>query len=528
MYCTCRGTAKADGSPDPVSTADLVDLLGPTRRRLKLAVASACESAADTTAQTLRLIGLDEQADALEAAEAAASGPRTAQVPGLARALARDLDCAVVAMRYPVTDEFAMGFGDILYERLLSRRQSVDTAVARAAAEAAGPVPSASRPAISLATPGAFGTRAAGLTLAAPRERPLLDPATQRMAYFPDEPERFVGRLDAMAAAGTALAPGSGRTSVLLHGMAGGGKTACALELAYRHQDSFAAAAFWQAPTRQDEWARQDEWGGALADFANRMEIQLGDYGFTIAAHIGTEARLAAFLPRLRRLLKVNGLLLVLDNLETLLTPEGAWRDPRWGPLMTALTGHDGESRVIVTTRIVPAGLDKEPAGGGQSRPGPSSGAASRVVTLPVHALSLDESATLARELPNLRGLLHADPGPARAGTVVDADADRDRVFRVLRVVQGHPKLMELADAAAADRDRLDGQLAAAEAAAGPGLEAFFRDGESTLDPGQFLGALVGWTRAALGVLSPEARLMAEFVSCLEDGDREWNLIKVN
>ena len=75
------------------------------------------------------------------------------------------------------------------------------------------------------------------------------------MAYFPDEPERFVGRAAAMAAASAALAPDSGRTAVLLHGMAGAGKTACALELAYRHQDAFAAAAFWQAPTRDDEWA---------------------------------------------------------------------------------------------------------------------------------------------------------------------------------------------------------------------------------------------------------------------------------
>ena len=92
---------------------------------------------------------------------------------------------------------------------------------------------------------------------------------------------------------------------------------------------------------------------------------------------------------------------------------------------------------------------------------------------------------------------------------------------RVLRVVQGHPKLLELADAAAADRGRLDAQLAAAEeAAAGQGLEAFFRDGASALDPEQFLDALTGWTTTALAVLSPEARLMAEFVACLEDGDR--------
>ena len=71
----------------------------------------------------------------------------------------------------------------------------------------------------------------------------------------------------------------------------------------------------------------------------------------------------------------------------------------------------------------------------------------------------------------------------------------------MLRVVQGHPKLMELADAAAADRDRLDRQLAAAEQAAGQAassegtsaaqeLDAFFRDGETSLDPDGFLAAL--------------------------------------
>ena len=77
------------------------------------------------------------------------------------------------------------------------------------------------------------------------------------------------------------------------------------------------------------------------------------------------------------------------------------------------------------------------------------------MLTLPVHALSLGEAAALARELPNLRALLHADAGPIREAASA-VDADRERILRVLRVVQGHPKLMELADAAAADRERLD------------------------------------------------------------------------
>jgi tetratricopeptide (TPR) repeat protein len=487
-----------DGSPDPVDTAGLLRLLRPVRPRVKLAVVSACESAAATTAETLRLIGLDVQADQAEQAPAA-SGP---EVMGVARALAVELDCAVIGMRYPVTDEFAIAFSDVLYEHLLVRGNPVDAAVARAIAVAAGPVVSAARPAVSLATPGLFGVQAAGLRVVVPDGTPSLDPAEVRMERFPPEPERFVGRAQPMARASAALAPGSGQTAVLLHGMAGAGKTACALELAYRHQDGFAAVAFWQAPTRDDEFT------AAFGSLAVALEAQLGGYGFSMTGHIGTVEALAGYLPRLRRLLETSGVLLVLDNLETLLTPSGTWRDPRWEPLIAALTSHGGESRLVLTSRIPAAGL------------GPG------VLTLPVHTLSLGEAAALARELPNLRLLLHADAGLLRPDTDAAADADRGRVRRVLHVVQGHPKLLELADAAASDRDRLDAQLTAAEAAAaGQGLDAFFRDGTSTLDPDQFLAALAGWTASVLAVLAPPVRLMAQFVACLEDADRRSGVI---
>ena len=284
--------------------------------------------------------------------------------------------------------------------------------------------------------------------------------------------------------------------------MAGAGKTACALELAYRHADSFAALAFWQAPTQEEEWP------GALADLAARLEIQLGDYGFTMSAHIGTEAAFRAYAPRLRRMLADSGLLLVLDNLETLLTPDGQWRDPRFEPLVAALVDHDGESRVILTSRIVPAGLG----------PVAGRGRAPRVLTLPVHAMPLPEAAALARELPNLRALLGSGSGD-----------DLDRVRRVLRVVQGHPKLMELADAAAADRNRLDAQLAAAETVAdGQGLEEFFRSGSSVLGSAEFLASLTRWTLAELDTMPPATRLMAQFAACLEDSDRSWPVIEAN
>ncbi|MGH3979572.1 MAG: CHAT domain-containing protein, partial [Pseudonocardiaceae bacterium] len=398
---------RADGSADAVSAAELVGLLRPARARVKLAVVSACQSAAATTAETLRWLGLDDPAAELEAQAAR----ETAAVPaGVARALVAELGCAVVAMRYPVLDDFAVGFADALYDRLFRQGQALDRAAAAAVPAVAGPVPSSARPAISVATAAIFGASAAGLLLVPPTGKPDLDPAGRGMAWFPPEPPRFVGRAEPMAAASAALAPESGRTAVVFHGMAGAGKTACALELAYRHQGAFAALAFWSAPTDPAQF------GDALRLLAVAWETQLGDHGFAMVDKIATPAQLERFLPRLRALLRDRGLLLVLDNLETLLTPEGGWRDPRWGPLMAALIGHDGESRVILTSRILPAGLDPD-----------------RVLVRPVHALSRDESVLLARELPNLRALLHHETGPLRGPGVADPALGR----RVLTLVQG-------------------------------------------------------------------------------------------
>jgi hypothetical protein len=143
----------ADGSPDYLDTASLIEMLRPTKHRLKLAVVSACESAAETVAETLRLVGLAEQAEDVEQADAWPAGrgygpahvgeghaePGDAghalvdgtEVTGVARALVRELDCAVVAMRYPVTDEFAIALGAAFYEHVLGRRHTVDVAAAR-------------------------------------------------------------------------------------------------------------------------------------------------------------------------------------------------------------------------------------------------------------------------------------------------------------------------------------------------------------------------------------------------------------
>ncbi|MEU0557438.1 hypothetical protein [Dactylosporangium sp. NPDC006015] len=490
-----------DGSADAVEAGELVGLLRPARGRLRLAVLSACQSAAATTAETLRWLRLDEAADAAQEAadaELSAAGEPEA-VTGLARLVADRVGCAVVAMRYPVVDDFAIALTSALYKGLFELNLPVDAALRRALPAAAGKRPSPSRPALSIATPTLLGP-AAGMVLTPPRGRLPIDPAEARMAAFLPEPERFVGRTAVMARASRALVSGSGWGGVLLCGMAGGGKTACALELAYRHQDRFDQPVWWQAPLREEEWPT------ALTSLALALEAQLGDRGFTMVDKISTADGLRRFLPRLRALLRDNGLLIVLDNLETLFTVDGGWRDPRWADLVAALVGHGGESRVVLTSRTPPTGLP----------PG--------VLVEAVHALSRDEGVLLARELPNLRRLLHAEPGPERTAAV---EEDRARVRRVLHLVQGHPKLLELADRAAADEVTLARHLDAVERAAtsgqagsGQALTAFFAEGESALDDAGFMQVLAGWTTTAMDTLLDASRLLLQLLAGAEDEDR--------
>jgi hypothetical protein len=172
-------------------------------------------------------------------------------------------------------------------------------------------------------------------------------------------------------------------------------------------------------------------------------------------------------LPRLRAFLQRNSLLLVLDNLETLLTPSNHWRDPLWGDLLAALLSHGGRSRVVLTSRRRPADL----------RP--------RLLVEAIHALSFAESVLLARELDNLKRLF-------------DDEGGRALLRETLRVVQGHPKLLELADSLAAERTALGQRVAAAAdelADRADVLDAFFavglpREGETRQDDTDFVRAL--------------------------------------
>ena len=91
-------------------------------------------------------------------------------------------------------------------------------------------------PALS-AAPALFGATATELRSRHGSGPPgVLRGRAPKLAGFPPQPDRFVGRTGVMARASAALAAESGIPGVLLHGMPGGGKTACALELAYSQE----------------------------------------------------------------------------------------------------------------------------------------------------------------------------------------------------------------------------------------------------------------------------------------------------
>ncbi len=217
----------AAGRPDKVTAAELADLLDLARERISLVTVAACWSAALTAAEQRRLLGLPVP----EQQPVAQPGARTRDTaqPGsgegdgfasgaLATELAGRLGCAVLAMRYPVGDDFAIALTGKLYELLADRGQPLPRAVGIALRQLVSEAPGVSGsagaawPALSVATPALFGRRAAGLRLAAPaRTSPdRYDPTALKLAGFPPQPDRFVGRTGVMARA-SAVASGPER-----------------------------------------------------------------------------------------------------------------------------------------------------------------------------------------------------------------------------------------------------------------------------------------------------------------------------
>ncbi len=486
-----------DGSPDPITTGELSGLLEPLAKRVKLVTVSSCSSAA-LTAEQLSLLGFAAAAPAIEepipqGAPASANDSNEARVAVLAVELASRLDCAVLAMRYPVTSSLATGLAEGLYDALIGLGQSLPAALGSVLPSLVEHPPTLGYPALSVATPAIFGARALDAdAIRAPHGELAADEERARkLRDCPPQPPRFVGRVGVMARAGAALAPHSGVPGMVVHGMAGSGKTACAAELAYTHHDSFDRVVWFKAP---DEGA---DIADALSRFARKIEAQIPELLF---AHLlEDEGTLARFVPSLTGFAERNRVLVIVDNAESLLTATGAWRDNRWRLVIAALTAHQGPSRLVITSRR------------------PVNERDGRLQAETMHALSRDEAVLLARELPHLRALLDEQAqGPRAAET-------RELARWVLAATQGHPQLLELADGQAADIDRLTALRAAADHAwiARGGLpEGFFTSGESAASAEDYTDVLAAWTRTVTDGLPEEAQALFWFLCCLEESDR--------
>src|SRR5262249_48917013 len=110
------------GGSDSVDASELGDLLDPARARLKLLLMDACYTGAGGHPAARAQVGLEPGPVRQEGAEGAAVDEAvTTVLPSLALALSQQLDCAALAMRYPVGDAFATDLLLALYEKLLDR-----------------------------------------------------------------------------------------------------------------------------------------------------------------------------------------------------------------------------------------------------------------------------------------------------------------------------------------------------------------------------------------------------------------------
>jgi hypothetical protein len=177
------------GTPDTVTAAELADMLEPARERVKLVTVAACWPTAMTAAQQRRLPGLP----VLKTHFPERIGGDSSSPGNFATELTERLGCAVLAMRYPVSDDFAIELSEKLYELLADKGQPLARAVGMTVKE----LTAGNRfLTLSAATPALFGGCAAGVRLAAPSRTgpPSYGAGELKMAGFPPSPSASSAR----------------------------------------------------------------------------------------------------------------------------------------------------------------------------------------------------------------------------------------------------------------------------------------------------------------------------------------------
>jgi hypothetical protein len=460
-----------DGSPDAINAADLASLLARARPRLRMVTLSACWSAAPSSAGSR--LGLPADGDTDDAAPAArdASAGRQREnessdghaVRAMATEIMSQLGCAVLAMRYPVSDDFAIALTHHVYQLMTDEGAPLPRALSTALAQIAGSPSDLPQPTLSVITPALFGATAADLTLAAPLGRWSGPGSGGQPGGLPPQPARYVGRTGIMTRASAALAPRSGWPGIVLHGMPGVGKTACALELAYTHEHAFDRVAWFEVPDGPDQ-------RGALAGFARVLETLLP--GLQLERSLDDPSMLEASLRDLTEMMSTQRVLLFIDNAPSPMNAAGQWQPEPWGQIIAAVGGHNGVGKVVLTSRRRP------------SAPG------LRLQTEALGGLSQDEALVLLSELPQLRRMVYD-----RVEGLTPSAA-RDLALKVLEFAQGHPRILELADEQASVPASLDAPA------------------------GEFVRELGSWARAVMATLPTRERALLVFLCCLEDADR--------
>jgi hypothetical protein len=281
-----------------------------------------------------------------EAPGAAAGQPA---ITAVAADLARTLDCAVLALRYPADHKFAMKFAEELFINLIRNEQRLPGAVqlaTKAAMKEAGDEGGWSgRPG-----PLLFGSRAVDLSLAPPdrRDPDSYDVRQLKMASFPRQPAQSRVPLELLARAGGVLYHGSQHRGVLFLGASADTKT-CAVELSYEHTLDFRKLVFHEVSIEGTDTR------GAFDALVSSLDAQLD--GLDMAAQVGTKAALRGFSQKLTDLFREHLVLVVLLNVDMLLSSQGSWMDDRWELVIKAMYAHDGDSRLVITSTRKPQDL---------------------------------------------------------------------------------------------------------------------------------------------------------------------------
>ena len=457
-------TAQRPYEPPDKGLAEILE----TSSRVKLVTISPCVSSAVIRARDLGEPVVPPQS------------PVPADWLTLALPTIRELTesgCAVVTFRFPIPDDFAFAYFMQLYDLVIKQQQPLSSAAALALRD----LPAGVASTLLKSAPVVFGSRAIRLKLSAPVGASLVAETSQ-------VPKHFAGRDAVMRGASGALAFGSGYSGVLLHGPPGVGKTTCARELAFTRDTLDYENRFRDPSPILFTVDQRVDLRLALKQFAEELDRVLIPET-SLATALGDPRELRMCLPVITNLLRRNRYLIVLENVEVLLTPRGEWRDAAWGEVIGAVTNHEGFGRVLLTSRRLPAVLDD------------------RVRDFPLPLLRPDEALVVAQHLDGVRALLDGTmPG------IGDPTEGRRLAKRIFLAARGHPMLLVLADAALRDPAKLQAMLAAADAVwAQGGLPGTTAD---------YVRVMEDWTAQIIATLAPDAQTFFQVVCCLIEGDR--------